>query len=348
MRRRSLPFIFWLQPKSPLEVAVLLTLEMTERHIERVHGYTINELEHILLDACDILDDTISLEHNALGGWSNINIRGQSSDIDFVLKLPCSLSPHDSNLYNQLFDISMHFNKLGFAAQPLAKGKLSETNGIPFIIFEFIDGVTHDSLTDFSDHEISSLRNCLDRISQQKIPNLKRYKSPSDHVAFWYSLVENHVGLSNASQEVGALVDKFAKMYPDVLSFSDSLGLWTPSLMHGDLWIPNILFHTGNIILLDFEDSAYGNPLYDLAFLLETPDSTSENIPPGIVRLEEMDDVNNLRPVVLAYIINWSLERLLSMESGLIEQNLSTNESRSAIIGYTQGKISRLRSILPI
>jgi thiamine kinase-like enzyme len=167
-------------------------------------------------------------------------------------------------------------------------------------------------------------------------------------VAFWYSLVENHVGLSNASQEVGALVDKFAKMYPDVLSFSDSLGLWTPSLMHGDLWIPNILFHTGNIILLDFEDSAYGNPLYDLAFLLETPDSTSENIPPGIVRLEEMDDVNNLRPVVLAYIINWSLERLLSMESGLIEQNLSTNESRSAIIGYTQGKISRLRSILPI
>ncbi|MHA2396759.1 MAG: aminoglycoside phosphotransferase family protein [Candidatus Thorarchaeota archaeon] len=242
----------------------------------------------------------------------------------------------------------MHFNKLGFAAQPLAKGKLSETNGIPFIIFEFIDGVTHDSLTDFSDHEISSLRNCLDRISQQKIPNLKRYKSPSDHVAFWYSLVENHLGLSNASQEVGALVDKFAKMYPDVLSFSDSLGLWTPSLMHGDLWIPNILFHTGNIILLDFEDSAYGNPLYDLAFLLETPDSTSENIPPGIVRLEEMDDVNNLRPVVLAYIINWSLERLLSMESGLIEQNLSTNESRSAIIGYTQGKISRLRSILPI
>ncbi|MHA2396758.1 MAG: hypothetical protein ACXAC0_08640 [Candidatus Thorarchaeota archaeon] len=57
---------------------------MTERHIERVHGYTINELEHILLEACDILDDTISLEHNASGGWSNINIRRQSSDIDSV------------------------------------------------------------------------------------------------------------------------------------------------------------------------------------------------------------------------------------------------------------------------
>jgi len=319
---------------------------MTERYIERVHGHTINELEHALLDACEIFDDTISLEHNTLGGWSNINIRGQSSDLDFVLKLPCSISPHDVNPYNQLFDINLHFNKLGIAGRPLAKGQLSDTNATPFIIFEYIDGIIHDSLTDFSDHETSLLKDCLDLIFRQKTPHLRRYKSPSDHVTSWYSLVENHLGLTDVSQEVGTLIDEMKKVYPDVLSFVDSLGAWTPSLMHGDLWIPNIIFQNGKVILLDFEDSAYGNHLYDLAFLLETPDAVSEQTPLGIVRSDEMGEVNDLRVVAVSYIVNWSLDRLLSMESGLVEPNLSSDESRSAVIGYTRGKLSRLNALL--
>jgi aminoglycoside phosphotransferase (APT) family kinase protein len=346
MRMRSLPFIFLGAPDSLLEVAVFLTLEMTERHIERVHGYTIKELEHVLLDVCEIFDDTISLEYNTLGGWSNINIRGQSNDLDFVLKLPCSISPLDGNLYNQLFDISLHFNKLGIAARPLAKGQLSDTNATPFIIFEYIDGIIHDSLTDFSDHEALLLKDCLDLILIQKIPHLRRYKSPSDHVTSWFSLVENHVGLADVSQEVGTLIDKMKKMSPDILSFVDSLGVWTPTLMHGDLWIPNIVFQTGKVILLDFEDSAYGNHLYDLAFLLETPNAVSEKTPSGIIRSDEMEEVNDLRVVAVSYIVNWSLDRLLSMESGLVEPNLSSEESRSAIIGYTRGKISRLKALL--
>ena len=319
---------------------------MTKRQIEQVHGHTIDELENLLLDACNIFDRDLSLKRNVLGGWSSINIRGQSKELDFVLKLPCSVSPYDVNPYNHLYDISLHFNKLGIASQPIVKGQLADTNGTPFIIFEYVDGIIHDSLTEFSDNEISNLKNCLDTIAHEKPPGLKRYKSPTDHVRFWYSLVKDHVGLSNASQEVGALVDTFNELYPDVLSHSDSLDPWAQSLMHGDLWIPNIIFQSGRVRLLDFEDSAFGNHLYDLAFLLETPVSTTENISPGIVRSEEMDEVNDLRPVAVSYIINWSLERLFSMESGLIEPNLSTEESKSAIIGYTRGKISRLRTIL--
>jgi aminoglycoside phosphotransferase (APT) family kinase protein len=325
---------------------VFLALEMTERHIERVHGYTINELEHVLLDACDIFDDRITLEQNTLGGWSNLNIRGQSGDLDFVLKLPCTTSPQDVNPYNQLFDTSLHFNKLGIAARPLAKGQLSDTNATPFIIFEYIDGIIHDSITDFSDHETSLLKDCLDLIFRQKIPHLRRYKSPSDHVTSWHSLVENHVGLADVSQEVGTLIDEMKKVHPDVLSFVDSMSVWTPSLMHGDLWFPNIIFQTEKVILLDFEDSAYGNHLYDLAFLLETPYAVSEQIPPGIVRSDEMEEVNDLRVVAVSYIVNWSLDRLLSLESGLVEPNLSSEESRSAIIDYTRGKISRLKALL--
>ena len=334
-------------PNSLLEVVVFLTLEMTERHIEQVHGHTIDDLEHLLLDACDIFDSDLTLERSALGGWSSINIRGQSKELDFVLKLPCSVSSHNSNLYDPLYDINLYFNKLGIASQPIDKGQLSDRNGTPFIILEYVVGIVHESLTEFSDIELSTLKNCLDTISQEKPPGLRRYQSPSDHVSSWYSLVENHVGLSNASQEVSELVDTFMKIYPDVLSYTDSIGLWAQSFMHGDMWPPNIIFQSGKVRLLDFENSAYGNHLYDLALLIETPDSTLENGLSGIVRPEEMDEVNALRPVAVSYIINWSLERLLSHESGLIEPNLSTAESQSAIIGYTHGKISRLRTILP-
>ena len=320
---------------------------MTKRHIARVHGYTINELEHFLLHACSIFDGDVSLDQHMLGGWSNINIRGQSNELDFVLKLPSTVSPYDINQYSHLFENSLYFSKLGITARPLAKGQLFDASGMPFIIFEYIDGTIHDSLTDFSDHEISTLKDCLEIVSLQKPPGIKQYKSASNHVTNVYARVETHVGLHDASQEVAALVDLFEKMYPEVVSFTDTLEPWSLSLMHGDLWIPNIIFHSRQVTLLDFEDCAHGNHLYDLAFLLETQVSSSEKKISGIVRSDELDEVNDLRVVALSYIINWSLERLLSMESGLVEQNLSTEESRSAVIGYTRSKITRLRELLP-
>jgi aminoglycoside phosphotransferase (APT) family kinase protein len=318
---------------------------MTKRQLAKVHGYSITELEHILQDSCDLFDGDVSLEREALGGWSNINIRGGSGGIDFVLKLPWSISSHGTSPYKYLNDVSLFFNKLGIAPLPLSMGKLSDTKETPFIIMEYVDGIIHDSLTRFTTQEITALNECLQVLSQQNPPGLERYNSPTDHLITTHALVEDHPGLSTCSHEVDELIDSFNRLYPDLLSFTDSLGTWSPSIMHGDLWIPNIVFQSGNVILLDFEACAFGNHLYDLAYLLETPVSTTENIPTRLILPEDVDEVNSLRPLVLAFLVEWSLERLLSMESGLVEPNIATPESRSALIGYIHSKISRLKEI---
>jgi hypothetical protein len=319
---------------------------MTKRQLERIHGHSIPELERLVHDACNLFEEEVSLERENLGGWSNINIRGHSLGIDFVLKLPWSISTHKTVSYKHLKDISMYFNKIGIAAFPLSMGQLSDTKNTPFIIFEYVKGVVHNSLTEFTAQELSSLKTCLQLLAQQKPPGLIRYKSPSDHLTAHYALVENHQGLSIVSQDVSELIDTFNDFYPEILSFTDSLGSWVPSIMHGDLWIPNIVLESGNITLLDFEACAYGNPHFDLAYLLETPVNTPVSEIPGLVRLEDVDGVNNLRPLVVAFLINWSLERLLSMESGLVEPNLDTPENRSALIDYTSSKMTRLKKLL--
>ncbi|MFX1606908.1 MAG: aminoglycoside phosphotransferase family protein [Promethearchaeota archaeon] len=318
---------------------------MTTRQLKLVHGHTIAELEHLLYNSCDLFDKDVTLEHEALGGWSNINIQGRSDDIDFVLKLPWAISSGETNPYLHLNDISLFFNKLGIAARPLSMGRLSTTKETPFIIFEYVHGVIHDSLSDLSTREILSLKECLQVLSRQKPPGLKKYKSQSDYLLATRALVENHVGFSTCSQDVTELIETFDDVYPKVLSFTDSAGDWSPSLMHGDLWIPNIVFQSGNVVLLDFEACAYGNHLYDLAYLLETPVSTTDNLPPGLSLPEEMEEVNSLKPLVLAFLVEWSIERLLSMESGLVEPNLATAESKTAIIEYVRSKTSRLKTI---
>jgi aminoglycoside phosphotransferase (APT) family kinase protein len=346
MRRRSLPFIFTLQPKSLLEVAVFRDKEMTTRRIEQVHGYSISELEKTLQDSCDILMGAVSLEVNALGGWSNINLRGQSDEHGFVLKLPWSVSAFNTNPYDQLFETTLHFNELGIAPRPLAKGWLEGDRNLPFIILEYIEGLVYDSFLELSDEELVSLKDCLGIIAEQKPPGLKRYQTSSEHMTTRHSLVMNHVGLSTVSNEVGLMVAECEKMYPEVLSYTDSLGEWPQSLMHGDLWIPNIIFQADRVRLLDFEDSAYGHHLYDIAYLLETPECSSESQASSIIPKGEIEAVNALRPVAVAYIINWSLERLMSMESGFVEPNLSTEQIRTAVIGYTRSKITRLKTLL--
>jgi len=335
-----------MRPKSLLEVAVFLGAEMASHFIEQVHGYTIKELERILQVSCDDLNGDLSLEANILGGWTNINIRGKSDGLTFVLKLPCSVLSFESNPYDQLYETTSHLNNLGIAARPIAKGRLSGKKEIPFIILEYIDGVVYDSLSDLSHEELSSLKDCLEIISKQNPPGLRRYKSPSEHMTTKYTLVKDHVHLSTVSNEVKILIETCENLYPDVLSYTDALGDWPQTFMHGDLWIPNVIFQQDKVRLLDFEDAAYGHHLYDLAYLLETPESASESHALGLIHPEDLDAANELRPVAVAYIINWSLERLLSMESGLIEPNLTTEQSRTAVIGYTRGKINRLKTLL--
>ena len=92
---------------------------MTSKQVSMVHEHSIPEIEKLLMDSSDAFDGIITLETTLLSGWSNINILGHSSEIDFVLKLPWSIAPHKGNRYQHLHDVTQFFAKFGITSKPL-------------------------------------------------------------------------------------------------------------------------------------------------------------------------------------------------------------------------------------
>ena len=319
---------------------------MTERELTIVHGHSIDELESLLKESCGLFDNDVHLQREGFGGMSNINIRGHSNDQEFVLKLPGTHYIQDAAHYRRLHDTSEYYAWRNIAAMPLCRGLLSDRMETPFIIFEYIDGVVQNSLHDFSDRDKILLKECLNNLYSTKPPSLRVFNSPSSFLEESQVFIDSHVGLSSCSQEVFQLNTSFSEILPKVLSYSDSLGTWTPSVMHGDLWGPNIVIQSKRAVLLDFEACAIGNRFYDFAYILETEINPSIGLLPNPLDSDETNIVSSYRVVASTYMIIWSIERLLSMEAGLVEPNLNTKESWSNFIRWTRPKISRLKEIL--
>jgi len=320
---------------------------MMKYPIKTVHGHSHSDLENLLEDSCNAFDDFINLDQISMGGWSNINIRGKSSGFDFVLKLPKTTIEFKHNPYEKLYKLALYFSRLDIAAHPIEIGRLSDSIGTPFYLVEYVNGTSYTEVTDASEVDLLSLKESLRILKEQRHSELPIYESPSDYLIANHEQVEDHVWLSKASMQTQSLLDKYDQLFPRVKNMTDILGYWSGEVMHGDLWIPNVVFRSEqNALLLDFEACACGDSRYDLSSLLEVHMNTAiENIP-SLIQYEDIDMVNSLRPLVLSYVIDWSLERLLSMESGIIEPNLNTNEIRTMILGYAEEKINRLRSLL--
>ena len=58
---------------------------MMKRQLSSIHGHNITELERMLQDSCELFDRSVFLERESLGGWENINIRGNYDDFEFML-----------------------------------------------------------------------------------------------------------------------------------------------------------------------------------------------------------------------------------------------------------------------
>jgi aminoglycoside phosphotransferase (APT) family kinase protein len=274
----------------------------------------------------------------------NINIRGKSSDFDFVLKLPWTTDTYDSNPYKQLHNIQIQFARMNIAPHPIEFGRLKDSSETPYYLIEYIDGTSYSDITEVPEDEILSLHESLRILKKQKLSGIPRYETPSDYLIANHKLVEDHIWSKKASIKVQTLIEEYRSLFPKVESTTDIIGYWSGDVMHGDLWIPNIIFRNSmESLILDFDMCAYGDSRYDLCRLLG--DEAIDAVP-QFISDEDVNFVNSLRPLVLAYIIDWSLERLLSMESGIVESNLNTNEIRSAILGYTKDRISRLAFLL--
>lgn len=315
--------------------------------LETVHGHSRSKLADLLENSCEAFDKSVNLEPISLGGWSNINNRGRSSGIEFVLKLPWSTEEYERNPYDPLYNLSLYFSRLDLAAPPIEVGRLSDSSETPFFLVEYVDGTTYSSITDASAAELLSLKESHRLLKKQKPPGILKYESPSDYLIANHEQVENHSWLPRASKQTRTLIEQYDSLLPQVKSLNEDIGYWSRETMHGDLWAPNIVFHPEQkIFFLDLEACAIGDSRYDLAYLLEAHvDRSTENIP-TLIEDEDIDFVNSLRPLALAYVIDWSLSRLLSMESGIVEQNLSTQEIHTMILAYAIEKIGRLKFLL--
>lgn len=339
--------MFLVLPDSLLEVVVGLSVAMMKFPLETVHGHSRAELEDLIENSCSAFDKSVNLEPISLGGWSNINIRGKSSGIDFVLKLPWSSEEYEKNPYDQLYGLNLHFSRLDLAAPPIEVGRLSDSAETPFLLMEYVEGTTHSSIMDASEAEILSLKESHRLLKNQKLPEIREYESPLDYLTANHEYVEGHSWLTRASKEIRVLVDQYDSLLPQVKSTTEIIGYWSREMMHGDLWAPNIIFRPGKkALLLDFEDCAIGDPRYDLAYLLEAHVNQITESIPTLIDAEDIDFVNSLRPLALAYVIDWSIARLLTMESCIIEQNLNTQAIRTMILGYAHEKIVRLKFLL--
>jgi aminoglycoside phosphotransferase (APT) family kinase protein len=318
---------------------------MLEFNIKQVHGHTISELETLLEDSSDSFDDIVILNTKSLGGWSNINIRGSSSDIDFILKLPWSTEKYQINPYEQLYKTGLHYARLNIASHPIELGRLSNFSETPFFLIEFIEGTTYSTILDASPQELLSLKESL-RILKSEVPKgIPKYETPVDYLTYNHRKVEEHPWLRQATTQTRRLIEEFMKLFPKVESMMDILGYWSGEVMHGDLWTPNILFRQSQeALLLDYDACAIGDSRYDLSYLIE--EKRIENIP-ALIPDEDLIFVNKLRPLVLCYMIEWSIERLLSMESGIVEPNLNTLKLRKELISYVDSNISRLKMHIP-
>ncbi len=311
----------------------------------RIHGHTIREIQNLLQSTYEPFQKDMVLDTKSLGGWSNINIRGISEGTQFVLKLPWSKVHFDSNPYSELSRLLTYLSRSQLASPPIAVGRLPDRNETPYMLLHYLDGAAYSSITDASREELVALKNSLHDLSCQKPPSLRKYNTPYDYFTKFSDDITNHNALSKGSTEVLSLVRVFQEHHAELSPKIEALEKWSRTLMHGDLWEPNILFQNGKVCLLDFEFCTYGDPIYDIAYLLEAKENPLADKPPKILYAENLNCVNSYRQIALTALISWSLDRLLFMDAGLVESNLNTPLIKKNMLRYTHTKISRLISL---
>jgi aminoglycoside phosphotransferase (APT) family kinase protein len=325
-----------------LVVIVCFRDKMMKRPISKIHGHSLEDMQNLLCDTCECIEKGVVLCSTSIGGWSNINIRGTSQELEFVLKVPWSIMHYDTNPYSKLFALLTYLSKFKLTEPPIAFGRLPDKNETPYMILPYVKGKIYSSIEDATREELLALKDTLHRLSLQKPPGLKKYTTPSEYMIEINDRISRNRFLSSCSKAVESLIHSFQKQYTKLSSDVEALGTWSGILMHGDLWEPNILFQNGRITLLDFESCSYGDPLFDLAYLLEAADRPPMTEPPFLLSSENRNLVKSYRPIALMALVNWSLERLLFMDAGQVEENINTSEIRDNIVRYTSAKLFRL------
>lgn len=277
-----------------------------------------------------------------------MNIMGSSDGLTFVLKLPWTVSHSPGNPYEHLFRVSSHVSESNLGPRPLATGHLPDVERTPFIVFEHLRGVIRGSVHEMTVGQKSALRSAHERLSRLKPPEVIAHRTPHDYVASVFTRTarcrEDHGPLSNTTR---SCLDDFMGLQDAVDATSEHIVDWSGLFMHGDLHEGNIVFLGNEVRFLDLEDSAYGTPLLDLAYLrvqhlpphsLDEMMQLLEGVDAGIVQTYE--------PLALIFAVSWTLERLTYLDSESVEPALMANSSQTAMRDYVKAKMKELKEHL--
>ncbi len=127
----------------------------------------------------------------------------------------------------------------------------------PYIVIEFIEGVTHFTLDSIPDG-IAHLATHLAAIHQIKLSatNLDFLPTMSGRLSAMLASPPDVLDDSLSEGDVRAAL----------ISFGDVIGRNPVGLLHGDYWLGNVLWNDGKVAgILDWEDAAVGDPLADVA-----------------------------------------------------------------------------------
>ncbi len=318
---------------------------MAVRLMKTFHGYSIEELTDLLSSRLDI-DGKIQLDQNLLEGWSSLNILGYiNQEPAFVLKLPKSSDIQD---FHSLATIHEVLSKKNLCPNSLYHGPLSENDDLPILILEHVDGHIYNSPFEITEHDYWLLKDTLENLASISLPGIPIYADAIEHLNAITRPLELRI------YDYGRnLTSGLHTMFEEFISLSDlshnrlEASDWFPVTIHGDLYERNIIFREDSVILLDMEECCVSDRFYDSVYLFAqsyTEKILAEESPfrGGCPKEHWM----NLEILALCSVIKWSLQRLLDLEFGLVEINLSQMVSTDLVREYVREKMEVLTSLL--
>lgn len=305
-----------------------------------VHGLSIEELEGLLREA--LPGNIIDISPYLMNGWSNLNIPIIINKQKGVLKLPGLMTEFKTNPFEKEYSILSTLHTQGISPRPLFIGRLNNDKQTSFMIYEYVEGRVINSLGVFSNVERSLLKQSLSTLSQIHVSCIPIFKSTN---AYLDSIRER---ISNVQQEFGSkgfISDVFVKFEAQLNSIDSHINdvEWRTGFMHGDLQENNIVFCENRAILLDFEFSAIGDPLFDIVYLHYQHVHSTAIDESLILEGDSVERAISLVPLVLASVICWSVEYLTYYYNGLLEPNIMVKKSPDSVALYIRAKLRELQ-----
>lgn len=143
------------------------------------------------------------------------------------------------------------------AAQPYFLDQSCELFPTPYLVVEYIEGKPEFEPVDLSSF-ISQFAAYLARLHQLKA-DLSELSFLPDQTEVWTQRIQNRPTKLDATINEGRIRDALQAVWP--------LHQHNPTvLLHGDFWPGNAIWRDGQLVaMIDWEDSALGDPLVDLA-----------------------------------------------------------------------------------